>query len=1243
MKHIKNSIKDGLFLLEHSGIPIAILTDFNENISNGSLCVDKTNQDLYILKGGAWVKYGSGFDGDTYIPLAGTKLNKPVTGNIEFMSGKKLYSGETSINLTNTRLILGFSDNNNTTSNFSYIYDKNVILLKNDSIITIDSNSKNNFIDRVSTNTSTGLILNDSSNNYILSEIKKPLNITQSSYSYIKGNFNDLNASYNSHLNLYINEGYGIIGTNINFNTNTDYNISTFVIPTQPILLEYNNNSKFRINNIGNKLTSNNNYDNYIEGTIKDFEFTFNNYISLYGNVEKTTFNNNSHIYNLGHITNDEGAILFSNNTTTSSNIENTYGVYNIGMLGAISIIDSTNTLFLGRNINNSIISNSDDIFINTNGVETINNSFNNISINTTNRDFISSSIYSTIDDSSCNILFNNNIINMNSANNNFVVNVENVNMNGNNNFIFTPKYYSTAFTGTVNGDNNVIFSLDADKNYTIDSNIFTFGTIYSTSGGLSIPSGNILLGNYEFNDTLTTNNIMLGAKLLTNINHGNQINNIFLNVDNFIAPDSNTVYLPNKFYSMNGSYFGLFNMGNISNNRIWNMPDNSGTVALLSDISSVSLVELNDVNINSPINGDILTYNTVSGKWENGKDIIDVSYNTLYGLYSSSGLIAGKYYRFDYQTIHKIPYTTVINTAPIEQLIVQAISSNKLDKVAHSPSFPYDIIYYRIDDTIINIANDSTYFVTHPFGEPYLNIETQTSNVDTIPVPGLSGQRTGRIYYREDTIKRLSAPYDFRNVKFRRWKFVYPYSVAAITYTYTNTTYYYGDIIVHSGIIYMAKNTFNCVVGTTMLDNQDYFLNITNILDGIANKDEPSYIPNPIRNKYISPTPDNFVLIDNTGSNDLILQVDNASYFDFTTFDNDLVGVDTKSRNIESFNCHIENFVPAWLEQVSWEYYPNIVFADYSNNVKVGQFSENITIQDSCNITIGSYCKQILINSLTANLCQTILGDRNQNMILDNKYGYSNTSETYFKIGTSNKNFLVSNCYNVEFGNGNNILYSIGVKESRIGNLNNSIYILGSNTDNNLTNCYIGDSNSFINLNLNNYKNIIGNNNTNITIPQYSYSNTIGNNNNFINGVLTNISNIEGTFINNFNGNTIGDNNNNITLAGSNNIVENNVANIFCNNSVAFNNITFKSNSGNLSFINGSNTAFEGTIFDYNRSIFVSQKTLDISSNISPDILNKMNYNIVKRSDSTIYSQEVNTYTNSTTYTINTYKLILT
>jgi len=920
MKHIKNSIKDGLFLLEHSGIPIAILTDFNENISNGSLCVDKTNQDLYILKSGAWVKYGSGFDGDTYIPLAGTTINKPVTGDIQFLNNKKLYSGESSIRLSTTRLILGFSDNNNTTSNFSYIYDKNVILLKNDCIITIDSNSKNNFIDRVSTKTSTGLVLSNSTNNYILSEIKSPLNMTELSYSYIKGNFNDLNVAYNSHLNLNINEGVGVTGTIINSNSFVDFSISTNVIPTQPISLEYNSNSKIRINNIGNILTSNNNYTNYIEGTIKDFVFTFNNYISLYGNVEKTTFNNNAHIYNLGHITNDKGAILFSNITTTSSNIENSYGVYNIGMLGAISIIGSTNTLFLGRNMNNSIISNSDDVFINTNGIETINNSFNNISINTTNRDFISSSIYSTIDDSSCNILFNNNIINMNSANNNFVVNVENVNMNGDNNFIFTPKSYNNAFTGTVNGNNNVIFSLDANKNYTINSNIFTFGTIYSTSGGLSIPNGNILLGNYEFNNTLTTNNIILGARLLTNINHGNQINNIFLNVDNFIVPDSNAVYLPNKFYSISGSYFGLFNMNNITNNRIWNMPDESGTVALLSDIPSggvSNLVDLGDVNISSLTNGDNLTYNTVSGKWENGKDIIDVSYNTLYGLYSSSGLIAGKYYRFNYQTKHVIPYTTVINTAPIEQLIVKAVATNKLDKIAYSPSYPNDIIYYRIDDVNVNASIDSTLFTDFSFGNPYLDIDTQTSNSETNPV----ASRTGRIYYREDTIKRLSAPYDFRNVKFRRWKLSYPYIVSSHHYSFTNMNYSYGDIIVNGGVIYMARTNFTCNTLIMYLSDTDFFYNITNLLMNIGNKSEPTYISTPLLLKYISATPDVFILFNDntTGKYNLYLQVDNSSYYDFTTFDNDLVGNDTKSRNIESFNCHIENFIPAWLEQVSW------------------------------------------------------------------------------------------------------------------------------------------------------------------------------------------------------------------------------------------------------------------------------------------------------------------------------------
>jgi len=47
MKHIRNSVK-GVFFLEHQGVPTATLTDFNETIKDGSLCVDRNNQDLYI-------------------------------------------------------------------------------------------------------------------------------------------------------------------------------------------------------------------------------------------------------------------------------------------------------------------------------------------------------------------------------------------------------------------------------------------------------------------------------------------------------------------------------------------------------------------------------------------------------------------------------------------------------------------------------------------------------------------------------------------------------------------------------------------------------------------------------------------------------------------------------------------------------------------------------------------------------------------------------------------------------------------------------------------------------------------------------------------------------------------------------------------------------------------------------------------------------------------------------------------
>jgi hypothetical protein len=58
MIHIRNSKPDSIFLLEHEGIPTTLLTDFNETIIDGSLCIDITNQDIYQLKNGIWTLIG---------------------------------------------------------------------------------------------------------------------------------------------------------------------------------------------------------------------------------------------------------------------------------------------------------------------------------------------------------------------------------------------------------------------------------------------------------------------------------------------------------------------------------------------------------------------------------------------------------------------------------------------------------------------------------------------------------------------------------------------------------------------------------------------------------------------------------------------------------------------------------------------------------------------------------------------------------------------------------------------------------------------------------------------------------------------------------------------------------------------------------------------------------------------------------------------------------------------------------
>lgn len=94
-----------------------------------------------------------------------------------------------------------------------------------------------------------------------------------------------------------------------------------------------------------------------------------------------------------------------------------------------------------------------------------------------------------------------------------------------------------------------------------------------------------------------------------------------------------------------------------------------------------------------------------------------------------------------DYQTVHTILNTSDTNTGEIEPLFVTAISNNELKPEAYSVAYPDDVIYYCPE-------NDQTM------------------------VPGCT---KGYIYRRVDTKQSNDFPFDFRQVKFRRWQIDVP------------------------------------------------------------------------------------------------------------------------------------------------------------------------------------------------------------------------------------------------------------------------------------------------------------------------------------------------------------------------------------------------------------------------------------------------------------------------------------
>ncbi len=117
---------------------------------------------------------------------------------------------------------------------------------------------------------------------------------------------------------------------------------------------------------------------------------------------------------------------------------------------------------------------------------------------------------------------------------------------------------------------------------------------------------------------------------------------------------------------------------------------------------------------------------------------LIPKTHAQLYALVSNEELIPGANYLIsDYRTTYTQPVSNFAMQGDMEPLVVRAVSTSEFDPVAVSTLHPKDIIYYDI-------------------------------NSSQSRVPGCT---KGYIYRRIDTILNNDLPFDFRQVKFRRWK----------------------------------------------------------------------------------------------------------------------------------------------------------------------------------------------------------------------------------------------------------------------------------------------------------------------------------------------------------------------------------------------------------------------------------------------------------------------------------------
>lgn len=1097
MKHIRNSIK-GVYFLEHKGVPTATLTDFAEPIANGSLCVDRNNQNLYILKANVWTLFSIGISGGDFIPLAGTESGNPVTGNIEMSDFTALERGSNQIIFTNEGLIFHFTDNDGDLVNDGGVtMNQNIIFQMDAAIATVDDNSKSNFIYKVDDT----LNIEYSNNNTIFA---KSIDINGS-------NFNN-NTILGEIGNLTINNSDSNILNSIS--TNNSNNILNNVNNT--LLINETSNSS-TIDNINSSIILGKNFTVKLDTIDNSFINMKSNTIGMTTNIKNVNFSNiNTNQDSLAYsniIDNLSYSTIYAKHGSLS--IEDSIGLNIISEDFSYSGTNSNYIEFLGilndEGVNKSYFKDSSfnkflGNFFNMDLNDSNYNNFQgNISKLTTTVNEVS---YTTVQGS-----FNNLLMISPIGHNNIYGEYDDLLLYGNYNFLHTSFDSGNL---TLRGDSNYI--LINSINSTSGQNIEFIGNNNYLIGDIKIDNentfniynsnNNTIFGKVNINNSLTNNNIIIGGKEISNINHDVRDGNIFLNVSNFTVKHENSIYLPCEFHTVSNGNIADFNSCNITNDRTWVFPDKSGTVALLEDV--------------------------INGTAGVATNMVDTTYEQLVYLSNTSGLTEGVFYRFEYQTIHQIPNTSEIHVGEIEQLIAMATSSSTINKRVWSNDYPQDLIQYDINS---NLAED------------------------------FSTSRPGFITYRMDRDKNNYTWYDFRNVMYRRWDIsstlndtwssgsnftvdnvvissdsiykcikdhissgsinlmyftlLFP-SITSYKYLWDDTSVNIGGAEIYAGtnfVDYLTftpsecrnvnigryDNTFNNIVlygniiaGTTTfcndikIDDNCYNMTISGAFIEVETGCYDLWFGSRTGRIYLESSVNKSIFNNNTfrinvnthSTGLLLLQTTNTNILqncdNITIFNSDNINIHQDSSYIRLADSNDDTNIDSACE--------NIYIYGYNNNINIGNSSNNIDILSSGNSNIDIHQSVSYISITSGGTSYLTIGTSSNNLTFQSNNQITigkNCSNIDLNSGSQNIN-IDNDCSNLIIDSGCSYL-NFGLDCSNIHNSSGSSY---NNFGNLCSNIILNNSNSY---------NTFNTNCTNITLGSGSSYNTFGMNCNYI------------------------------------------------------------------------------------------------------------------------------------------------